>query len=47
MDLFGLRSSSKVTETNDDGTTTRRNNTTATATPAVPAARCSWANTAS
>ena len=24
MDLFGLRSSSKVTETNDDGTTTRR-----------------------
>ena len=29
MDLFGLRSSSKVTETNDDGTTTRRNNTTA------------------
>jgi len=29
MDLFGLRSSSKVTETNDDGTTTRRDNTTA------------------
>ena len=29
MDLFGLRSSSKVTETADDGTTTRRNNTTA------------------
>ncbi len=29
MDLFGLRSSSKVTETRDDGTTTRRNNTTA------------------
>ncbi|KAF1014936.1 MAG: hypothetical protein GAK31_02423 [Stenotrophomonas maltophilia] len=29
MDLFGLRSSSKVNETNADGTTSRRTNTTA------------------